>query len=184
MADEIIELAANIPFEMTVKYCDLFPSKKPDEYPARVRFKASNGDQLYLDADKAFGCLIACGAISDHPQFEDQSQLRKAGTKINLSNNKLTFLLSQKPKEKARTLSINGATAGAASAPSASTGSAAAPSTVTAPPNREKRLRIYLHATSFVLEKVKPLYDAKDLKLSATDVKEITNTIFICETRN
>lgn len=180
---ETLSMAVNVPLEMEVKYCDLVASKHPDKYPSQVKFKAANGETLYLDNPAALKCLFNAGAIAEIPAFEDQSQIPPKGQQLKLATKKLTFLRTQAPKEKAITLSINGFKAD--SEPAAAPPESASRTTAVANGNgREKRSAIYLAMTEWVLEKIVPLYEAKEIPVSANDVHGMVATLFIAETRN
>lgn len=184
---ETISLTVNVPFEMTVKYCDLVRSKHPDKYPSQVKFKGDNGDTLYLDNPAALKCLHNAGLISEIPEFEDQTQIpEKGGKQLKLAAKKLTFLRTQAPKEKAITLSINGykADSAPAAAPPAESSQTAAAAANGNGNGREKRTAIYLAATQFVLDKVVPLFEEKEIPVTAENVAAMVNTIYIAETRN
>jgi hypothetical protein len=207
MAEERLDLAVNIPATVTVKYADLVPSKHPEKYPAQVRFKGANevGGQvvLYLDVPEVLRCLFACGAISEIPLHEDQSQIPPKGKALKLSVPKLTFLRTKLAKDERMTLSINGATADTVRDKPAAEQAPAAPANGTpAPANgngngeaavarREKRSALYKAMTEFVLNTIAPMYDAAAttqnnaaLRLSGTDAKEIIATLFIAETQH
>lgn len=187
----IVRLADNIATTIRAKYCDVFVG----EHGPDLRFKGAieGGDAnsaIYVNFAHGLDQLRAIGAVDDKVYREatdavQKDEIPETGFAVGLKKKTLTILREKPAGAKHGTLRITVPGEASPTQPMpASETSASADAASNGQQPREKRTGIYLTATSFVLDKVVPLYKEKGITLSGTDIKEMVNTIYIGETRN
>lgn len=174
-----VKLAPNLAMKVAAKYIDLYPG----EHGPSVRIKGSfDGEDgvLYLSgkAGDDLETLTAAGII---PEYTGALNPEKA-VDLKPKRKEFELLLAQAAGEKYGRVTVVGAAAPAARSTNGN-GSHAPSGNGHAAPDSASLAQTYIDATKVVLDKIVPLYEAKDIGVSDTAVASMVATLFIAKTR-
>lgn len=171
-----VKLAPNLAMKVAAKYIDLYPGEHGPSVRIKGAFDGEDG-ALYLPgkAGEELDTLTAAGII---PEYSGPLNPEKA-VDLKPKRKEFELVLAQAAGEKYGRVTVVGA---AAPSPRSTNGNGShAPAAAQA--DNASLAQTYIDATKVVLDKIVPLYEAKDIGVSDTAVASMIATLFIAKTR-
>ena len=176
-----VKLAPNLAMQVSAKYIDLYPGEHGPSVRIKGQFDGEDG-ALYLPgkAGEELETLTAAGII---PEYTGPLNPEKA-VDLKPKRKEFQLLLEQKAGEKYGRVTVVGAAPAAARPANGNGNGSHAPSNATpAPADSASLAQTYIDATKVILDRVVPLYEAKEIGLSDIAVGSMVATLFIAKTR-
>lgn len=175
-----VKLAPNLAMKVAAKYIDLYPGEHGPSVRLKGAFDGEDG-VLYLPgkAGDELETLTTAGII---PEYSGPLNPEKA-VDLKPKRKEFELLLAQAAGEKYGRVTVVGAAPAAARSTNGNGSHAPAASAAAAPADSASLAQTYIDATKVILDRVVPLYEAKEIGLSDVAVGSMVATLFIAKTR-
>jgi hypothetical protein len=175
-----VKLAPNLAMRVAAKYIDLYPGEHGPSVRIKGQFDGEDG-ALYLPgkAGEDLETLAAAGII---PEYNGPLNPEKA-VDLKPKRKEFELVLAQAAGEKFGRVTVVGAPVPGAKPTNGNGSHAPAAGNGHAPADNASLAQTYIDATRVVLDKVVPLYEAKEIGVSDIAVGSMVATLFIAKTR-